>query len=138
MLDIANYTNFHISEDFVKKNLTRAIKFLKLQKIDLSVAFVAPTVIKKLNLTYRGQNQATDILSFGYFFEGSQLDGELVICPAVAIKNGKKHGLSLNWELQRLLVHGLLHLVGYDHEKTKEAATMERRENKIIKSIISR
>ncbi len=135
MLAITNQTNYSLNKKFIEKIIFSSAKLLRLKNLDISVAFVAPTVIKKLNLTYRGQNQATDILSFGYFFEGSQLDGELVICPAVAIKNGKKHGLSLNWELQKLLVHGLLHLVGYDHEKTKEAATMERLENKIIKNI---
>ncbi|PIR71400.1 MAG: rRNA maturation RNase YbeY, partial [Candidatus Nealsonbacteria bacterium CG10_big_fil_rev_8_21_14_0_10_37_25] len=71
--------------------------------------------IRKLNKKYRGKNRMTDVLSF----PDNGL-GEIVICLREVKKNAKKFGSSFKKELSTCLIHGILHLLGYDHEKSVE------------------
>ena len=85
----------------------------------VSIAFVGPSSMRRINRTYRGRDYATDVLSFDYggeCVEGRPLLGELVLAPDVAASNARRWGGSLEREIRKLLVHGLLHLLGYDHE----------------------
>ncbi len=83
-------------------------------------------MIRILNRDYRKKDKPTDVLSFIYG-EGNpdvgdeNFYGEIIICPAVAKKQAKLYNNDLNMELKRLLVHGFLHLLGYDHEISAEA-----------------
>lgn len=90
---------------------------------ELTVVFLDPAPAKKLNHTYRKKNYATDILSF----EGAtpmEL-GELVICPQVLQMQAKEHHHGFRAELAYMLIHGVLHLLGHDHERShKEAQKM--------------
>lgn len=97
----------------------------------LSLAFVDAEEIKKLNKKFRGKNQATDVLSFE-LKEGNYL-GEVVICPEVVEQNAKKYGVLVEKEMMKVFVHGILHLCGYDHEKSaKEAEIMEKKQEKYL------
>ncbi len=87
------------------------------KKYDLSFAFVSPTKIKKLNLTYRNKNKATDILSFPL----SKTEGEMYICIVETRKEAKKFGRSYENFLRFLFIHGLVHLKGFDHGSTMES-----------------
>lgn len=88
----------------------------------LTLIFVSPARIKKLNLIYRGKNRATDILSFPL----SKSEGEIYLCLAEIKKEARREGLTLEKMLSSLFIHGCVHLKGYDH-----GATMERIEQKI-------
>ncbi|MGO4211278.1 rRNA maturation RNase YbeY [Terriglobus sp. 2YAB30_2] len=72
--------------------------------------------VKRLNRDFRGKNKATDVLSFpaGDFAEG--IVGDLAVSLDTASKQAKRFGLTLEDEIKTLLLHGLLHLAGYDHE----------------------
>ena len=72
--------------------------------------------VKRLNRDFRGKNKATDVLSFpaGDFAEG--MVGDLAVSLDTAAKQAKRFGLTLEDEIKTLLLHGLLHLAGYDHE----------------------
>lgn len=83
---------------------------------DLSVAFVSSDKIKKFNLIYRNRNEPTDILSFPL----SKKEGEIYICKAEARKEAKKFDREYDNFLRFLLIHGLVHLKGYDHGSTME------------------
>ena len=75
-----------------------------------------------MNRRYRGKDYATDVLSFSYGsvkVEGMPFLGEVVISPAVASDQAIRYGVAQEKELRRLLVHGTLHLLGYDHETDK-------------------
>jgi len=75
--------------------------------------------MRALNLKYLGRDYATDVLSFGYqgeAAEGHLMLGEIVIAPEVAWHQARRWRTAPERELRRLLVHGLLHLAGYDHE----------------------
>lgn len=99
--------------------------------------------IKKLNRIYRGKDKATDVLSFPSGFDpfehavpGSCL-GDLVISIETARRQAAQYDVSLRDELKRLIVHGYLHLLGYDHEKVPpaEAARMRRTESRLLARI---
>lgn len=121
-------------------------KGLKLKKdLEVSVAIVDDKAIKKLNSAYRGKNYVTDVLSFGEmdssvqrYFQDKNFLGEIVICYPQAARQAKKAKHSVKNEVQLLLTHGFLHLLGYDHEKSEvEAKKMRKLEEKVVgKSMI--
>jgi probable rRNA maturation factor len=86
-----------------------------------AIVFVGDEAIRKLNRQFRGRNYVTDVLSFPSRVEpfevenGPQL-GEVVISVQRAAAQAKAHGLSFSDEVRQLILHGLLHLCGYDHE----------------------
>lgn len=100
----------------------------------LSLAFVSKAEIKKLNKKFRKKNKPTDVLSFN-LVDGGYL-GEIVICPEVVKENAKKYNVTLKQEMIKMFVHGILHLCGYDHEKSeKEAEIMEEKEKQYLLKI---
>ncbi len=103
----------------------------------VSIGFVTPQTIKKMNKIYRKKDQITDVLSFsekGVWAEKNFL-GEIIICPKQAEKQAPAYGNSTAKEIVRLALHGFLHLLGYDHEKVSEAEKMEALERKILKKM---
>jgi probable rRNA maturation factor len=88
----------------------------------LSIVFVADQEILLMNSRYRGKSGITDVLSFSYGgvkIDGIPFLGEIVIAPAVAVRNAKRYGTVPEKEIRKLLIHGTLHLLGYDHEVDK-------------------
>jgi probable rRNA maturation factor len=100
-----------------------------------SVQMVGGPAMRRLNLQYRKKNYQTDVLSFEaplVFRKVGQL-GELVICLPVLKRQAAEQGHSPESELDILLIHGLLHLLGFDHERgPKDAASMSRWERKLL------
>jgi len=92
-------------------------KIIKPNKLAVTVSFVPDKEIKRINKIYRQQNKVTDVLSFSY----SESLGEILIA--------KKYQREVN----KLIIHGLLHIVGYDHNNLKEAKKMSQKERQIIK-----
>lgn len=104
---------------------------------ELSLLFVAADHIKKLNNRFAGDDFATDVLAFPMMEdeeEGSLLLGDVVICPTVAEKNAAELGHALQDELAALVVHGTLHLLGYDHKKDNDKEKMDTRSREILSS----
>lgn len=132
MVEINNLTNSIINEKFlekVAKSVLRGEKQTCLsagrEKADLSIALVGQARIRELNKKYRKKNKATDVLAFLELkvpFQKMQALGEIIICPEEVSKNAKKFGFAFKKEIARVLIHGILHLLGYDHEKNKPAA----------------
>ena len=85
-----------------------------------SVAFISNERMQQLNSTFRGKDAATDVLSFPFeaqpFEPGSKNLGDIVISAEQAQKQATENGLSLEGEIKQLILHGVLHLCGYDHE----------------------
>lgn len=103
---------------------------------ELSVALVAEEAMAELNGRFRGRQGATDVLSFSLLEgEGAEhrgaLLGDVVLCVPVARRQAAEQGHPLDAELLRLLVHGVLHLLGYDHERDDEARVMEAEETRL-------
>lgn len=85
----------------------------------LSIVFVSNREMRSINYRFLKRNYATDVLSFSYgklMMEGVPFLGEIVIAPEVAVNQAFQNRASPEKELRKLLVHGILHLLGYDHE----------------------
>ncbi len=98
--------------------------------VELSVALVDDDYIQELNRTYRHLDEPTDVLSFPMNEEG--LLGDVVISLERAEKQATDYGHSFEREVAFLLVHGILHLFGYDHDNDEERAKMRDREEAIL------
>jgi probable rRNA maturation factor len=98
---------------------------------EIHLAFVSLDEIRRLNKQYRGKNRPTDILSFAGFTPEEM--GELVLCVDVLRAQARDHKLSMGEELGYMLIHGVLHLLGYDHETNeKEAEAMFAIQDKVF------
>jgi probable rRNA maturation factor len=108
---------------------------------ELALRFVSVDEITELNETLLGHEGATDVLSFpieddprapGVVGGAPILLGDVVICPQVAYRNAPDHAGTFRDELALLVVHGILHLLGMDHEVDEEAEVMEARERELL------
>ncbi|CAN5715805.1 hypothetical protein BH18ACI5_BH18ACI5_01530 [soil metagenome] len=105
---------------------------------EVAIALVSDARMRALNHTYRRKDYATDVLSFqGELRQGfgAQADGlgDLVIAKGVAASQAREAGHSLQQELRVLALHGLLHLLGYDHDAPNDAGAMARAEARLRK-----
>lgn len=93
---------------------------------ELTVVLTDDAEIRRLNRTYRGKDRATDVLSFSLGDGRAQGEplGDVVISVDTAARQARSYGASLEQELARLLVHGTLHLCGYDHRTRRQAVIM--------------
>ena len=134
MIDLVfkNWTSQLVpSESFFVNVLKMGVKTAKVKnKVEVSVNLVGEEKIKSFNKKYRNKNKPTDVLSFP-LGDGS---GDVFICLSIAKKEAKSENISIEAKLAQLTVHGFLHLLGYDHEKSqKEARKMFKLESKILK-----
>ena len=128
----AEWNNSPLSSGYQQKILRQVSLSLK-KSGQVSVAFVSPIVIRRLNRIYRGKDMATDVLSFP--FTDNEAVGEVIICLAQAKKQAKEFKHSLEEEVTILLTHGLIHLFGYDHIKKIDAEKMFVLQKKILKKL---
>jgi probable rRNA maturation factor len=112
----------------------------------LSLSFVGDAAMRRLNREHRGKDRTTDVLSFPMYEpfavparsqEGDPelLLGDIIISVDVAARQAAAYAAPLDAEIERLLVHGLLHLLGHDHEKPAERARMVREERRLAAAI---
>jgi len=127
----------------IRKRLSALLTSIGLHGVELSVLFIAEHAMRTLNRTWRGKDKTTDVLSFS-MREGKfphiqpEMLGDIVICVPVASQQASERGHSLAREIDRLLIHGLVHLLGYDHERgSQEARRMERKEQQLLKKFSS-
>jgi probable rRNA maturation factor len=99
----------------------------------VTLRFVALAEGRKLNRDYRGKDHATNVLTFVY--ASRPLEGDIVVCAPVVAREAREQGKALAAHYAHLVVHGLLHLQGYDHEADGEAARMERRERRVLAAL---
>ncbi|CAN6456817.1 unnamed protein product [Victoria cruziana] len=110
------------------------------EKVELSIMLCNDNFIRKLNKDWRDEDHATDVLSMSQHIPGFDLPilmlGDIVISVETAARQAGERGHSLLDEIRILLVHGLLHLLGFDHEVSDEAeAEMEKEEEVVLKSL---
>ena len=125
-IDVANLTRGDLDEGFVRKAIEKTLQYLEIKgTISLGVAFVGRERMRKLNKDFRGKDQATDVLSFAR--------GGKFVVPA---NQAKSAGVSFQRELAHILIHGTLHLFGYEHEKSqKDTEKMHATEEEIMKRL---
>lgn len=104
----------------------------------ISVLLVGPTASRALNARYRHRDRPTNVLSFpagAAARRASGLLGDLVICPALLRAEARAQGKRLAAHWAHLVVHGTLHLVGFDHERDVDARRMQRREVRVLRTL---
>lgn len=97
----------------------------------VTLRFVGAREARTLNRNFRGRDYATNVLSFAYP-EFEPLAGDIVLCVPVIAKEASVQHKPLDAHYAHLVVHGMLHLQGFDHESDKEAMAMETRETEIV------
>ena len=100
----------------------------------VTLRFVGTREGRALNHRYRGRDYATNVLTFVYD-EGVSLAGDIVLCAPVVAKEARAQDKRLVAHYAHLVIHGMLHLQGYDHERDVDAARMERREIGILRAL---
>lgn len=134
---IRNLTKNKVAGSYLKKIGERVLEMLRRGKAEVSLILVDKKRIKYLNRIYRRKDKITDVLSFSYkktdgdrFISPKKDDilGEIVICVTRAEEQAKEKGEGIKKEMAALMTHGILHLVGYDHEQVHDAEEMEKKE----------
>ena len=120
----------------------RVLQLVEHDQSELSVALIGNAEMRKLNAKFRNKDYPTDVLSFPVE-EGLpgavRLLGDVIISVDKARQQAKERGRSLDEEMVTLLIHGVLHLLGYDHERSpKDARIMGRLEKKIYRVLCDR
>lgn len=122
--------------------LEETLQVLKIKdEVSLSVSFVSPYKIRKYNREYRNIDKVTDVISFAmedsecYYQDDNRELGDIFICYQRAMKQSKEYGHSLERELSFLFTHGLLHLLGYDHQNKEDEEEMFSLQEKILNNL---
>lgn len=118
--------------------VSRALRIRRDELVGLS--FVSSSAMQALNTRYRGTRKPTDVLSFSsdVSARGEAGLGDVVLCPAYASKEARRRGISIEEELIRLVIHGVLHLKGYTHEREREEHTMFALQEKCVEQVLTR
>lgn len=111
------------------------IKRFKLKKT-ISIALLSEKEIRELNRVYRRKDKVTDVLSFN--IDSSENLGEVVICLAQTKKQATANHKTIKSELQLLTIHGILHLLGYDHELSEKEYLRQEKEQAIILKLLNK
>ncbi|MFA7653975.1 MAG: rRNA maturation RNase YbeY [Candidatus Magasanikbacteria bacterium] len=107
---------------------------------EVEINIVGDEVIQILNKEYRGQDRVTDVLSFAWQEDkkiSSKLLGQIFICYPQIKRQAKDYKVSVESEFYRMLIHGLLHLIGYDHQNKADALKMFKKQDRILKKFIN-
>ncbi len=139
--DLSEYP--YIDEQFVHKVLQAAGEHLHTSG-EVSVSFVSDAEIHELNRTYRGVDRPTDVLSFALREgedilpepeDGAEMLGDIVISIPTAVRQAEEYGHSVEREVGFLLVHGFLHLLGYDHEDEESEREMFGLQDEVLEKL---
>ncbi len=127
----------------IRTDSLRLLKSFGLERAELGILLVNDERMKKLNALYRGIAKTTDVLSFPMYAgtdempdEGELLLGDIIINVRAAGRQADEYDVTFYEEVRRLLIHGFLHLLGYDHEKNRYQALKMRRHETQLRDIL--
>lgn len=132
--DLFGYQNYSYLDSVIQ----RVFEYMGLSSAKFSIIFVSETEIQKINREYRQIDRVTDVISFALFDGEKIIDdertilGDIYICIPRMKEQAKEYGHSEKRELSFLVVHGLLHLLGYDHMTKKEEEIMFKIQDEIL------
>ena len=129
-----------VSRALVKKAAVATLRAERVKDAMLSITFVSRATISGLNRRYLGHHGPTDVISFGLGRIGRRgaVIGDVYICAEVARDNAKRQGIAAGEELLRLVVHGTLHVLGYDHPDgaSRTTSRMWRKQERILARVL--
>ena len=138
-IGIYNESNLELDElKEVLPFLEFSLKYQNLSNVDFNIILVNQKKIQEINRDYRGIDKVTDVISFALedcediTYEGYRLLGDIYICREKILEQAENYGHSVKRELLFLSIHGLLHLLGYDHMEEKDEKEMFTLQEKIL------
>lgn len=135
-IEIQNSDNASLDNIWITTAAKQAYQIVATEPADCTIRVVGNDEGQELNRTYRHKDKPTNVLSFTYDDSDPEAEnhyiGDIVLCYPVVEIESKQQGKRLEHHYSHLVVHGILHLCGYDHEKTTEAEKMEQLEIEIL------
>ena len=128
-IEITNLTKGKISEKKLKKLGGLVLRKENNKGKNLSVVLVSPQRMRKFNKAYRGKDKSTNVLAFP---GGNEALGEIVLCPFVIRKDALEYKISFKRAVSWMFVHGLLHLLGYNHKTSNDEKKMIQKEQQYL------
>ncbi|MBI2437173.1 MAG: rRNA maturation RNase YbeY [Candidatus Magasanikbacteria bacterium] len=136
----------HVKKSPIENKQIQRVVLQTLRRVkradDVSVHLIGDTRMKRLNTIYRSKEKTTDVLSFsareGFQISGEQTEaGDIFISIPQIIRQAKKYEVTSKEEMIRMLVHGVLHLVGYDHMREVDAKKMFRIQEEMVRNFVT-
>ncbi len=132
-----------VNTEALRRDAEHLLQYLELQDHDLSIWITNDRTIRRFNKQFRNKDKATDILSFGglevadtgELFDEVPSLGDLVISAPFVARMLPELGCPLDERMRVLLVHGIVHLLGYDHETDEEWSVMQKKEQELLEAL---
>lgn len=136
-LFVTNTTKAKVSKIKIHNLVQKLKSDLNFTIESIQINLISADEIIQINKEYLNHDYSTDIITFNYSGENYTLDGEIFISLDDASYNANKYSVDLLNEILRLVIHGLLHLVGYDDQEIKDKRKMKRIENKLVNKYLN-
>ena len=130
-LSVSTSKQIKVEKRLVHSLVNKLSKELNFKLDSLSVNFIDAEYMLNINIEYLKHNYHTDIITFNYSGNNDNLDGEIFISISEAIINALKFDVNLGSEIVRLVIHGILHLIGLDDKSAADKRKMKKEENKL-------
>jgi len=127
--------NIKIDKKIVHSIVSELKNILEFTVESLNVNFVTPEIMIEINKQYLDHDYDTDVIAFNYSGDNAKLDGEIFISISQTIDNSIRFNVNLDSEFIRLIVHGILHLLGYDDKKPYDKKKMKIEEDKLTEKL---
>ncbi len=131
-LEVNNSSFYTINKLFIHRIVDLLLNEFELSISYLLINFVPSNLIIQINHEFLNHNHSTDIITFNYSKKKKIIDSEIYISSEEAENNAKKYEVTFSEEILRLVIHGFLHLIGYDDTSSDEKREMKRIENKLF------
>ena len=131
IVDYADFLNKQ-GKRKLRNHIKLIFKYLGLSSNkEICITFLDDKGMRKLNSTYRGIKRTTDVLSFPQDGPDTQSLGDIIISVDTAKRHARFYKISLQREIMKLIIHGILHILGYDHKKKNDASKMRKKEKEL-------
>jgi len=124
----------NVNSSAVEKLIQTILEDSNISNAEINLVFGTDKMLRELKLEYFDEDVFTDVIAFR-LDDGKQLEGEIYISPQMAAENAKTYGVSFSNELDRLLIHGTLHLLGWKDDTAEQKKVMSREENRFLTEI---
>jgi len=134
-IELHNHSRSSVPDEALFRRCCEAALSERKPPLELEISLLDEAPARAINLQFRGRDYATNVLSFPFEpLPGVDLPilGELILCPSVVEREALEQGKSAQAHWAHLLIHGCLHLLGYDHEQEADAELMENRERELL------
>lgn len=133
-LEIVNIQKHYPIKQNEMKKLVRGVLKIEKRDAELNLVFMDNKGIKKINKKFLGHNYATDVLSFAYheYPRNKAITGEILVSVEMAVQQAQNRACSVEGEIALYLIHGVLHLLGYDDRKKSDAKKMHQRASDLL------